>query len=167
MVFKHKPDSANLKSDKVVSKEPKRNYHKIMALDQAEPAVIGYDDTDRRSLVAVKRVKRRGKGEVLQIPNLNNSNLVSIMDMYLENEEVVIFYEQMDVSLRHITGILQDPLKPFQIATICKEAPIPEGLMIQYLLTERKVGGWTDLSTQGLVSCSRRAWLRYCSSQSR
>ena len=82
---------------------------------------IGVDDTDRRKRVAIKRVRKPG-GSVHQVPPSTCDQIVNIKDMYVENGDVVFIYEQMDVSLRHMTGILQDQLlKAFQIAAICRE----------------------------------------------
>jgi len=92
-----------------------------MTIEQAGPAVIGVDDTDRRKRVAIKRV-RKPEGSVHQVPPSTCDQIVNIKDMYVENGDVVFIYEQMDVSLRHMTGILQDrPLKAFQIGAICRE----------------------------------------------
>ena len=92
-----------------------------MIIEQARPAVIGVDDTDRRKRVAIKRV-RKPEGSVYQVLLSTCDQIVNIKDMYVENGDVVFVYEQIDVSLRHITGILPDqPLKAFQIAAICRE----------------------------------------------
>ncbi len=48
------------------------------------------------------------------IPSFNSDQLVEIRDMYQDNDDVVIIYEQMDVSLRHMTGLLQGPLSNLQ-----------------------------------------------------
>jgi len=107
----------------VIRASPQRRYHEVMTLDQAGPAVIGYDDTDRRSFVAIKRRKRPDGPPVHQV-QVKSNHLVGLRDMYVEENDVVCIYEQMDVSLRHITGILQGPLKAFQIAAICKEVRV-------------------------------------------
>jgi len=109
------------KDEKLARTFPNRSYHHLMVIKQAGPAVIGVDDTDRRKRVAIKRV-RKPEGSVHQVPPSTCDQVVNIKDMYVENGDVVFVYEQMDVSLRHITGILQDqPLKAFQIAAICRE----------------------------------------------
>ncbi len=109
------------RDEKLAKTFPKRSYHHLMTIDQAGPAVIGVDDTDRRKRVAIKRV-RKPEGSVHQVPPSTCDQIVNIDDMYVEDRDVVFVYEQMDVSLRHMTGILQDrPLKAFQIAAICRE----------------------------------------------
>lgn len=102
---------------------PQRRYHELMTLDQAGPAVIGYDDTDRCSFVAIKRRKRPEGSSIPQV-QVKSNHLVSLKDMYIEGNDIVFIYEQMDVSLRHITGIARGSLKAFQIAAICKEVRI-------------------------------------------
>jgi len=109
------------KDEKLARTFPNRSYHPLMTIEQAGPAVIGVDDTDRRKRVAIKRV-RKPEGSVHQVPPSTCDQIVNIKDMYVENGDIVFVYEQMDVSLRHMTGILQDrPLKAFQIAAICRE----------------------------------------------
>ena len=102
---------------------PQRRYHELMTLDQAGPAVIGYDDTDRCSFVAIKR-RKRPEGSFIPQVQVKSNHLVSLKDMYIEGNDIVFIYEQMDVSLRHITGIARGSLKAFQIAAICKEVRI-------------------------------------------
>jgi len=109
------------KDEKLARTFPNRSYHHLMTIEQAGPAVIGVDDTDGRKRVAIKRV-RKPEGSVHQVPPSTCDQIVNIKDMYVENDDVVFVYEQMEVSLRHMTGILQDrPLKAFQIAAICRE----------------------------------------------
>ncbi|KAL9631870.1 MAG: hypothetical protein Q9164_005656 [Protoblastenia rupestris] len=109
------------KDEKLARTFPNRSYHHLMTIEQAGPAVIGVDDADHRKRVAIKRVRKPG-GSVHQVPPSTCDQIVNIHDMYAENGDVVFVYEQMDVSLRHMTGILQDrPLKAFQIAAICRE----------------------------------------------
>ena len=102
---------------------PQRRYHEIMTLNQAGPTIIGYDDTDRRSLVAIKRRKAPNRPPIHQV-QVKSNYLVGLRDMYVEENDVVFIYEQIDVSLRYITGILQGPLKAFQIAANCKEVRV-------------------------------------------
>lgn len=74
--------------------------------------------------MAIKRL-RKPEGSVHQVPPSTCDQIVNIHDMYFENGDVVIVYEQMDVSLRHTIGILQHcPLKAFQIAAICREVSV-------------------------------------------
>lgn len=95
-----------------------------MTIEQAGPAVIGVDDTDYRKRVAIKRV-RKPEGPVHQVPSSTCDQIVNIKDMYVDDGDIVFIYEQMDVSLRHMTGICQDrPLKAFQIAAICREVSV-------------------------------------------
>ena len=92
-----------------------------MTIEQAGPAIIGVDDNDHRKRVAIKRMTKP-EGSVQQMPPSTCDQIVNIKDMYFESGDVVFVYEQMDVSLRHMTGILQDqPLKAFQIAAFCRE----------------------------------------------
>ena len=109
------------KDEKLARTFPNRSYHHLMTIEQAGSAVIGVDDTDRRKRVAIKRI-RKPEGSVYQVPPSNCDQIVNIQDMYIEDGDVVLVYEQMDVSLRHMTGILPGQrLKAFQIAAICRE----------------------------------------------
>jgi serine/threonine protein kinase len=92
-----------------------------MVLDQAGSANIGCDNTRERNLVAIKRLRGIRKGSMRRIRPFTSDHVVSIRDKHFENDDLVIIYERMDVSLRHVTGILQDPFKPSQIAAICKQ----------------------------------------------
>jgi len=46
------------KDEKLARTFPNRSYHHLMTIEQAGPAVIGVDDTDRRKRVAIKRVRK-------------------------------------------------------------------------------------------------------------
>ncbi len=58
--------------------------------------------------------------------------------MYQDNDDVVIIYEQMNVFLRHIIELLQDSLKVFQIAAICKKIRVNFDCFTSNLLTVEK-----------------------------
>ncbi len=69
--------------------------------------------------MAIKWVTKP-EGSIPQVPPSTCNQIVNIKDMYIKNGGVVFVYKQMDVSLQHLMGILQDqPLKAFQIAAIC------------------------------------------------
>lgn len=96
-------------------------YHEFMVLDQAGSANIGCDNTKERNLVAIKRFNGIRKSSMRRIQRFTSDNVVSIRETYFENDDLVVIYERMDVSLRHVTGVLQGPFKPSQIAAICKQ----------------------------------------------
>lgn len=81
-----------------------------MALDQAGPAVIARDNKKGGAFVAIKRTKRTDSQPVYRVPEFKSDHLVHLKDMFLEGEEIVIVYEQMDVSLRHIMAVTGGPL---------------------------------------------------------
>jgi len=92
-----------------------------MVLDQARPANIAYDNTKERNLVAIKRLNGISKVSIHIIRPFTNDYIVNIRETYFETDNLVIIYERMDVSLRHVTNILQGPFQPSQIAAICKQ----------------------------------------------
>jgi len=104
-----------------VGSEPKTLYHEWMILDQAGPAIIGCDNTRAGNMVAIKRVKRPEQYSGRYMQPFVSDHVVNVKDMYCEDNEITIIYEQMDVSLRQITGTLSGQLKAFEIAAICKE----------------------------------------------
>ena len=105
----------------LVHSKAQRSYHEFMALDQAGPAVIARENVEDGVFVAIKRVKRVDPKPVYHIPDSRSDHLVNIKEMFLEDNEIVIVYEQMDVSLRHIMAVNGGPLQAFEIAAICKE----------------------------------------------
>ncbi len=130
------------KDEKLARTFPNRSYHHLMTIKQARPAVIGVDDTDRRKRVAIKRV-RKPEGSVHQVPPSTCDQIVNIKDMYVENGDVIFVYEQMDVSLRHMTGILQD--RPLKLESLPDRGNLPRGKRqrpsIWSLLCSRTTGG--------------------------
>ncbi len=94
-----------------------------MTLDQAELAVIEYNNINRRSFVAIKRRKRLDESFSHHV-QFRSNHLVNLKDMYVQRNEVIFIYKQMKVLLQHITDILSDFLKAFQITTICKKIRI-------------------------------------------
>jgi hypothetical protein len=128
------PGSAYKDGDEVVrlgrtrteDRAPSRvTYHEFMVLDQAGLANIGCDDTRECNLVAIKRLVGVRKMLLRRIKPFTSDHVVSIRETYFENDDLVIIYERMDVSLRHVTSILQAPFQPSQIATICKQVNEP------------------------------------------
>ena len=108
-----------------VKSTPRGPYDEFMALDQAGPAMIGSENSKEPNLVAIKRVKKTNGSHVGRIAPFSSDHLVQIKDIYDDGSEVVIVSEAMDITLRQLTGILQGPLKAFQIAAICKEVSYP------------------------------------------
>ena len=92
-----------------------------MTLDQGGHAVIGSDNNKKPGLVVIKRIKKLDKSFTNRIRPFTSEHLVQIKNMYEDDDDVVIVYETMDVTLRPLTGIRPGPLKAFQIAAICKE----------------------------------------------
>ena len=97
------------------------HYDEFMTLDQAGHAIIGSDNNKESSLVAIKRIAKVDKSPMNPIAPFTSDHLVQIKNIYEDGDDIVIIYETMDVTLRQIIGILQGPLKAFQIAAICKE----------------------------------------------
>ena len=104
-----------------VGSQPKTIYNEWMTLAQAGPAIIGCDNTRDANMVAIKQVKRPEQFSGRCMPPFLSDHVVSVKDMYCKDNEITIIYEQMDVSLRQITGTLNGQLKAFEIAGICKE----------------------------------------------
>jgi len=115
----HAVTAKNHNFTQVVRSKSRTSYHTFMPLDQAGPAVIARDNMKDRAFVAIKRVKRADRDPVYRVPDFTSDHLVSIKDMFLEgDDEIVIVYEQMDVSLRHIVAVTGGPLQAFEIAAI-------------------------------------------------
>lgn len=101
----------------------KCNYQEFMKLDQAGPANIAFDNTRRP--VAIKRLQVTNLGSVPEIPNFTSDHVVNIKQSYMDRGDMVIIYEQMDISLRDMTGVLtKKPLQDTHIAVICKDVSI-------------------------------------------
>jgi hypothetical protein len=100
---------------------PQVNYHKFMVLDQAGSAVMGFDDTRERNLVAIKRLNGIDKSSARRLRPFTSDHVVNVREAYIDHDDLVIVYEHIDISLRHITGLLSSPFKPFQIAAIYNE----------------------------------------------
>ncbi|KAL9126744.1 MAG: hypothetical protein Q9217_004251 [Psora testacea] len=107
--------------DQPVENTPRGPYDEFMALDLAGTAMVGSENNEDPDLVAIKRVKKTSESRINRIAPFTSDHLVQIKDVYEDGNDVVIVSETMDVTLRQLTGILQGPLKAFQIAAICKE----------------------------------------------
>lgn len=97
------------------------SYHEFMKLDQAGPAVMGCDNTRERKIVAVKRLKGVYKAVKHMMVPFTTDQVVNVLKMFFDNNDLVVIYEHMHISLRPVTSILQGSLKDFQIAGICRE----------------------------------------------
>ncbi|KAK3169325.1 hypothetical protein OEA41_008708 [Lepraria neglecta] len=116
-------------------------YDEIMAVDQAGLAMIGSNNNEEPSLVAIKRIKKADESPVSRITPFTSDHLVQIRNMYEDDDDVVIVYETMDVTLRQLTGILQGPLKAFQIAAICTEVSQPQSRCLEFTHRGETAGG--------------------------
>lgn len=109
-----------------------------MPLDQAEHVVIACD-SKARSFVAIKRARKSSIDDVFRIPKFVNDRVVNIKDLFLNKEEMVIVYEQTNISLRHIMTVTDGPLQAFEIATVCQEVNISLG---HILSADSGSGSW-------------------------
>jgi hypothetical protein len=65
-------------------------------------------------LVTIKRLKDIiNKSLIYKIQHFISDYVVNIRELYFDKDDLVIIYKQMDISLRHITNILQALFKPF------------------------------------------------------
>jgi len=141
------------------------SYDEFMALDQAGLAMIGSDNNKEPSLVAIKRIMKGGESPVNRVTPFTSDHLVQIRNMYEDGDEIIIVYETMDVTLRQLTGILQGPLKAFQIAAICKEVSQPRSRYLEFAHHSGIAAGRSFIPAQGACPLSRGAQLRYNTSQ--
>lgn len=100
--------------------ESRAVYHKFLILDQAGPATIASGSTETCPLVAIKRSSVKSNDKLPPIKSFPATNIVNLIDMFREQEEIYMVYEQMDVSLRCVNGISQG-WNSHEIAAICKE----------------------------------------------
>ncbi|MCJ1476735.1 hypothetical protein MMC13_005404 [Lambiella insularis] len=120
---------------------PRKSYHTLMSLDQAGPSTIGYDDAFPPKLVAIKRTKKPNEAGNIRLPRCSSKQLITILDVYLDVDEIVFVYEIMEISLRQVINV--SSLQTFQIAAICEQ--VVNGL--SYLHQELVIA-------YGLLSCS-------------
>jgi hypothetical protein len=127
-----------------------------MVLDQAGSAIIGCDYTRERNLVAIKSLKGLDKSSMRGVRFFTSDYVVNIIETYFDNDDLVIIYKKMDISLRRITSILEGLLKPFQIAAICKEVSLPKTLLDRSCLL-KAASSRTFLYTRRTFPMPRRA----------
>jgi hypothetical protein len=114
--------SKKQRNERRISTSNRLTYHEFMNLDQAGPAVMGCDNTGERNLVAIKRLKGVKKASKPRIQPFTSNQVVEVKDMFFDDDDdLVIIYEQMEISLRAITGLQPGLFQDFQIAAICKE----------------------------------------------
>jgi hypothetical protein len=89
------------------------NYYTFIVLDQIRSAVIGFDDIRERNLVAIKRLNGIDKSLTRRLRPFISDYIVNVREAYIDYDDLIIVYEQMDISLRYITGLLPSPFKPF------------------------------------------------------
>ena len=106
-----------------------------MALDQSGAANMGCDNTRKCNLVTIKTLREIDKNSIRGIRPFTGDHVISIRNVYFDNNDLIIIYEQIDVSLRDVASILQSPFEPFQIAAICKEIGISFNIVRLALFT--------------------------------
>ena len=118
----HAVTAKNHNFTQIMRSKSRTSYHTFMSLDQAGSTVIARDNMKDRAFVTIKRMKRVDRDSVYKVSNFTSDHLVNIKDMFLKGDDkIVIVYEQMNVSLRHIVAVIEDSLQVFEIATICKK----------------------------------------------
>lgn len=159
-----KPDAAKESSHdsaQLVRNKSRIPYHEFMPLDQAGPAVIARNNTENGDFVAIKRMKRVDSKPVYTVPDFTSDHLVNIKDMFLEGHaEIVIIYEQMDVSLRHVMAVSGGPLQVFEIAAISREVSLTYN-DLKTLTKGTTVSGWPLLYPPKAFTTSRHARLQH------
>ena len=101
--------------------EAQVKYHEFMLLDQAGQATIGFDNTRNGDLVAIKRFTKTSSMSNSVMPSFTNKHVVSLKGMCYEDDQIIVNYELMDVSLRQVGAVARGRLKAFEIAAVCKE----------------------------------------------
>ena len=145
----HAFSAENHNFTQVVRDESRTSYHTFMPLDQAGPAMIARENMGDRVFVAIKRVKRDDRRPVHRVADFTSDHLVNIRDMFLEGDDIVIVYDQMDVSLKHIMAVTGGPLQAFEIAAICKEASNYVNDVCHLLTRDRQlIGGLSYIHKQ-------------------
>jgi hypothetical protein len=81
-------------------------YYEFIDFNQAGLAVIDYNNTREYNLVVIKRLKEVNKNLVYKIQPFINDYIISIKDMYFNNNDLVIIYKLIDIFLHTITSIL-------------------------------------------------------------
>lgn len=117
------PEGNSIKKPKLMSEEldPATEYNEFMIFDQGGAATIGSSNTRENYLVAIKKRSVPGgiSRSAWKLPN--HDNVVRILEVFCEGDEVCMIYEQMDVSLRHLTGTCDGQWDDYKIGAICKE----------------------------------------------
>ena len=114
---------------------------------------MAYDETDGYKVVAIKRVGKRDSHPIYRPTEITSDHVVNIMEMFMDGNDVVVVYEGMEVSLRHVTSLYVGPLKAFQIAAICKEESILP-LHINVIAYRCVAGGWLAIHPSRALSVS-------------
>lgn len=96
-------------------------YNEFMVFDQGGTATIGSSNTRENFLVAIKRKKVSACVPKNHPKHQVHDNVVSLFELFYEGNEVCMIYEQMDVSLRHLTGTCEGQWDDYKIGAICKE----------------------------------------------
>ena len=96
-------------------------YHKFMNLNQTESVIMKYDNIRNCNLVIIKRLKDMNKSLTCKIWLFTSNHVINIRDVYFDNDDIIIFYEEMNITLQNFISILQNFFTSFQIAAICKK----------------------------------------------
>ena len=96
-------------------------YNEFMVFDQGGTATIGSSNTRENFLVAIKRRKVSACIPTNHWKHQVHDNIVSLFELFYEGNEFCMIYEQMDVSLRHLTGTCEGQWDDYKIGAICKE----------------------------------------------
>ena len=115
------PNSTLLTRCNKLSYSARDQAAKTFPSDSGYPAVLVYGK--EKGFVAIKRIKNSNL--IFRVLTFTSDHLVNIKDMYLGGDnEIVIVYEQMDISLRHIMAVTEGPLQETEIAVTCQEVKL-------------------------------------------
>ena len=98
---------------------PWDQYTGVLDEDQAGQATVSLQINTERTVVAIRRqVTKYHKGRVV---SCKHQNIVSLIEAFYFDESFYFVYELMSVPLAALLHMPGPNLRPFEIATICKE----------------------------------------------
>lgn len=68
-------------------------YNEFIVLNQARSAVIEYNNTRERNLMAIKRFNKIDKGLMHRLQPFTSDYIVNVRDVYFDKDNLVIIYK--------------------------------------------------------------------------
>jgi len=129
-------------------RNPWKEYYAILREEQAGNVTLAHKQELEHPIVVVKQQRCTNSTSVKGVAPCSHENVVSLLEIFYDEDVVFFIYECMDVSLAEIQSTRYGNLASYQIAAVCREVwHLPSISNLESTFTDK---------------CDPRSWTESC-----